>query len=58
MTKETLRQRKPVQGTEPIEKEKEKVQEEHPGGDEKYGRGKQILRGLMIFTYFTSSSLS
>lgn len=56
MESETLRQRKPIPGARPVAKEK--VQEEHPGGDAKYGGPKQVLRLLLIMAYWLATCSS
>lgn len=56
MATDSLRQRRPIPGDGPVVKEK--VQEEHPGGDAKYGGPKQVLRLLVIMAYWLATSTS
>jgi len=54
MAVDTLRQRK----TPAAKAAEEKPVEEHPGGDVKHGGPKQILRLLLLLTYFMSCCFS
>ena len=56
MANETLRQRKSVQ--EAVHGAGGGVTDEHPGGDIKHGRSKELLRLFLLLTYFLSSSFS